>query len=216
MNWYVKLFAPLIMATLTVVLFVTSRDLGIHRYYTDDIAGLGLGIITVWAAIQSLSFPQRVHKNRNRLALIVGVLLYAMFFLLISFGGSYMGKGASAIFFFVVSVSMGIAYYLRHKENTDSLAPEWMQMKTIAVLGALSGFAVIWFYLIDESMLRIINFEKVFPEEVAIGFLLVWGLSIGTAIALYYIEAILHHSRSKSPAWEAKLDQIGKDKDQDS
>ena len=209
MSWYVKLFAPLIIGLLGLLVLIaaewTNNDgllpKGDHQVFIAS-------LILAWGIIQGISFPQREHKKRYRFGIVLCVLIYPAFVMTAAYGGNPDEEWTIPIFMGAAVAS--ILFVLRHREKPYSLAPRWAEIKHLTTLASLIIGAMFGLFLIDEVLLREFRISRSMPPDLGIAILVLWGIAATAAAVSYYVEAILHHLRRKPDAWEDRLQSLGK------
>lgn len=208
MNWYIKLFAPAIVAAILVGAGILLAWLDFDALLPNSDKALGFIIVSLvtWGAVQTLYFPKRPHKSRMRVFLLVAIGAYAFFFsnvlivrntgeewLFLLFGGALVAS---------------IAFGLRYRSSPYSLAPGWSQLKFLGVLFGLIGLTILLLYGLDQVFFKIFKRSSL-ERDFGPFFLIAWAITSAGGIISYYVEAILHHRRNSMKNWEKSINKMG-------
>ncbi|MFK7969390.1 MAG: hypothetical protein AB8F95_03435 [Bacteroidia bacterium] len=212
MQWYVKLFAPVIIA---LCLMGVLAILLTARAGNDEIFKLLAFValsVSSWAFIQPLYFPRRPEKDRQRAMLTLFIIAFHLFpcFLILNsnnrFREEYLAWPISLIFLTT------LFYLLRHRKPIYSLAPGWEHFKQLCAKFSMIGWAIfILFVLEDEFVHALGSTSPMHWENETIGIIMMipWIIAQICACLFYYIEAIIHHVRNSPKNWQKRIDRIG-------
>ena len=214
MSWYVKLFAPVIASLLTWASLWLLIEVYSIRPVDDDLLVIIMLGIAVWGGVQTLYFPRRAHKPRKRGWLIACILLFAMTISTqtVWYLRFYAGRN-SLLSAFYVQCHCFAFYFFRYREKAYSLAPKFAELKQLCVLAALTGLAVIMFFVFCLEATNIFSgiASRKLIQQFMLGLVLLFLVAAAGGISFYYIEAILHHLRNSPKAWDKRLDDLGGD-----
>lgn len=211
MNWYIKLFLPAIAGFVLWLTLWLLNESGIYRVQ-DELAITWIFCIVSWGAVQTLFFPKREHKSRYRGWLIACILVFVFAAFSLSVWNLSFSKEARAFFvLFISSAAAAVLYFFRHRKSEFSLVPKIAELKKLCTLAALSGHALLWFFVFDLEETRFLRgvVSNSTAQQAALILGILFLVALVAAAVLYYLEAIMYRLRNSAKSWDKRLGEIG-------